>query len=341
MEQDYYRRVMNGTQRGLAAMSLRALTAAVEPIYRGVVDARNARFDRGTDVHRVDRPVISVGNITTGGTGKTPVVRWLAEALRSRGIKPAILMRGYKSKPNELSDEQAELHSQLGDIVVHANPDRVAGANEVLCDHADVQAFILDDGFQHRRLHRDFDLVLIDATNPFGFGHVLPRGLLREPIAGLARASAILITRADLAASSIGHLDDHLHKLAPNAPIFRSAHEQFGLPPLNGKRIIALSAIGNPDAFEQQLRSAGATIVQSKRFADHHHYSVNDLEDLAGADAVVTTEKDWVKISKLDLSRKSIPIWRVQVRVRFESDDESRLLSHVIRTTGLQPAGTS
>src|SRR4051812_23350103 len=195
--EDFYRRVMNGTERGVAAMSLRALTSAIEPIYRGVVNARNARFDRGRSVQRVDRPVISVGNITTGGTGKTPVVRWLADALRARGIQPAILMRGYKSAPGQTSDEQELLRSQLPSVVVHANPDRVAGAQEVLRDHPDVQAFILDDGFQHRRLHRDFDLVLIDATNPFGYDRLLPRGLLREPLAGLARAHAILITRAD------------------------------------------------------------------------------------------------------------------------------------------------
>src|SRR3954471_1243995 len=123
--EDFYRRVMNGTERGVAAMSLRALTSLVEPIYRGVVNARNARFDRGTSVERVDRPVISVGNITTGGTGKTPVVRWLADALRLRGIRPAILMRGYKSAPGKASDEQALLQQQLGDIPVHANPDRI------------------------------------------------------------------------------------------------------------------------------------------------------------------------------------------------------------------------
>lgn len=330
--EDFYRRVISGQQRGVAAMSLRALASLIEPIYRSAVNARNARFDRGTEVHRVDRPVISIGNITTGGTGKTPVVRWLAECLQSRGITPAILMRGYKSKPGEANDEHALLRLQLGDIIVHANPDRVAGANEVLREHPEVRVFILDDGFQHRRLHRDFDLVLIDATNPFGYGRILPRGLLREPLAGLARAHAILFTRADQATSSIANLEEQLRKYAPGKPgkpIFRSVHEQSGIATLRGKRIIALSGIGNPDAFEQQLRSAGATIVQSKRFADHHHYSTNDLANLVDADAIVTTEKDWVKISKLDLSKLSCPIWRVPIRVKFESDHEQRLLDQL------------
>ncbi|MBC8107459.1 MAG: tetraacyldisaccharide 4'-kinase [Anaerolineae bacterium] len=329
--EDFYRRVMNGTERGVAAMSLRALTSAIEPIYRAVVTTRNRRFDRGTSVQRVDRPVISVGNITTGGTGKTPVVRWLADSLRSRSIQPAILMRGYKSQPGKPSDEQALLLGQLDNVIVHANPDRVAGARDVLRDHPDVQAFILDDGFQHRRLHRDFDLVLIDATNPFGYGRVLPRGLLREPLAGLARANAILITRTDQASSSIAHLEDQLRTLAPGKPIFRSSHQQIGTESLQGKRIIALSGIGNPDAFEQQLASAGATIVASKRFGDHHCYTASDLANLPEADAIVTTEKDWVKIAKIDLSDTSTPILRVQVRIRFESDHERQLLDYVSR----------
>jgi tetraacyldisaccharide 4'-kinase len=201
-----------------------------------------------------------------------------------------------------------------------------------------VQAFILDDGFQHRRLHRDFDLVLIDATNPFGFGRLLPRGLLREPLAGLARANALLITRTDQARSSIAHLEDQLRALVPAVPIYHCSHEQSGLPPLQGKRIIAVSGIGNPEAFERQLAAAGATITRSIRFGDHHHYAQHDFVDLPDADAIVTTEKDWVKIAKLGGSAAPIPIWHTKLRVRFESDHEQQLIDQVARVVAASRA---
>ncbi|CAN5672343.1 tetraacyldisaccharide 4'-kinase [soil metagenome] len=341
--EDFYRRVISGQQRGLAAMSLRALAAVVEPIYRSIVRRRNARFDRGAaPIHRAGRPVICVGNITTGGTGKTPVVRWLAESLRSRGVQPAILLRGYRSPAGEPGDEQTLLRSQLGDVVVHANPDRVAGAGDVLREHAEVNALILDDGFQHRRLHRDFDLVLIDATNPFGYGRLLPRGLLREPIDALHRADAILITRADQS-SSLNHLESTLRAAAPGKPIFRSAHQQTdlagrdGLLPISqlaGKPVIALSGIGNPESFERQLQSAGARIVTSKRFGDHHHYAGGELAELTNisADAIVTTEKDWIKLARLIPQNFPIPFWRARISVRFDSGQDQQLLEKILAT---------
>src|SRR5205814_1694442 len=191
---------------------------------------RNSSYSRGIlRSARAARPVISVGNITTGGTGKTPVVRWLASRLRDQGKHVAILLRGYKSAGAAGSDERELLDRLLNastsdnPVIVHANPDRVAGAAETLQKHPDVDVFVLDDGFQHRRLQRDFDLVLIDATNPFGFGHVLPRGLLREPLGGLGRASALLITRCDqVAHEALGQVEQKLKWFAPAAPVLHS-----------------------------------------------------------------------------------------------------------------------
>ena len=169
------RRVISGEQRGLGARLLRGAMRLIEPIYTAVVASRNQGYTTGIITSkRAARPVVSVGNITTGGTGKTPVVRWLSHRLRENGMHPAVLLRGYKSKAGSRSDEEQLLDELLNasdasaPVVVHAQPDRFAGSEAVLREHPDVDVFILDDGFQHRRLQRDFDLVLIDATNPFG-----------------------------------------------------------------------------------------------------------------------------------------------------------------------------
>ena len=351
------RRVMSGEARGVGATLLRGAMRLLESIYAAVMSSRNASYRRGVlRMHRCARPVVSVGNITTGGTGKTPVVRWLAEHLRQRGLQPAILMRGYRREPDAAtSDEQQLLLDQLNPpgatgapIVVHADPDRVGGAEHVLRDNADVDVFILDDGFQHRRLHRDFDLVLIDATNPFGFDHVLPRGLLREPLHGLSRASAVLITRADQALpGTLEEIGRTVRRYATSIPIYQSTHAQTSvvtdgtstpIDSLRGKRIFAFCGVGNPEAFLAQLRAAGAELVATRSFGDHHAYEERDVEDLvsqamrSGAGALVTTEKDWVKLARLKASRTdSVPIWRVRLELRFVADDEQKLFDDITR----------
>src|SRR2546421_4413716 len=150
----------------MGAELMRLGMSAVSPIYSMMVRGRNARFDRGLGVRRLPRPVVSVGNITTGGTGKTPVVRWLCERLREAGERPAVLMRGYRAKAGEAGDEEAMLAGLLNradvpPVFVHAEADRHAGGQAVFAAHPEVTAFVMDDGFQHRRLARDFDLVLL------------------------------------------------------------------------------------------------------------------------------------------------------------------------------------
>jgi tetraacyldisaccharide 4'-kinase len=206
--------------------------------------------------------------------------------------------------------------------------------------HPQTDVILLDDGFQHRSLARDFDLVLIDATNPFGFEHVLPRGLLREPLGGLKRASAFLITRVDQAAA--GRIDEIVSELkgrnAP-APIFQCRHvvdavvtqdgQRLPVSELRGRKLFAFCGIGNPRSFFRQLEDAGATIIGSKVFADHHHYELTDLAALAnGAEALVTTEKDWVKIEAF-ASKIAVPVWRATVSIEFAPDDDRRLLEQI------------
>lgn len=347
---------MSGQRRGPLASLLRGVTALAEPIYSGVVSHRNRRFDRGVKVRSLPRPVISVGNITAGGTGKTPVVRWLCESLRHAGRRPAVLLRGYKSAAG-VSDEQRMLEQSLrGDppIVVRANPNRFEGGAAVLADRPDVDCFVLDDGFQHRKLARDVDLVLIDATRPFGFGHVHPRGLLREPLKGLARAAALLITRSDeIPPAALDELEQQLRRYS-TAPIYHSTHAHAGFRPatsdashppdhptsdLAGRRVFAFCGIGNPDSFLRQVEHFAGPLAGSRRFGDHHAYTEPDVRDLtaaaqqARADVMVTTEKDWAKLSAMpSASNAQIPIWRAELAIEFRDNDGARLLQQITST---------
>jgi tetraacyldisaccharide 4'-kinase len=349
--EQYHRDVISGADRSGAAALLRGCLSLAEPFYSIVTGVRNQMFAAGTlKTHRALRPVISVGNITTGGTGKTPVVRWLADALRADGHSPAILMRGYKAAPGEDSDEQRLLRLLLPGMVVEANPDRVAGSKRVIETHPQVDVLLLDDGFQHRRLHRDFDLVLIDASNPFGFEHILPRGLLREPLEGLSRASAFLITHAEqVTEDQRGQIASRLHEFNPHAQVYRCMHLQSNLRgsdgvskklcELSGQRVLTFCGIGNPDAFERQIQQSGAVVMKTHRFGDHHHYakqdmlSLADLAKQAGAQALLTTEKDWVKIAPLADSVPHLPpVYRAELSIGFCGEDESRLLDLITCT---------
>ena len=341
--------MISGEARGLRAGLMRLTLGAVSPVYSLVMRGRNLKFDRGIGVRRLPRPVVSVGNITTGGTGKTPVVRWLCERLRGLGERPGVLMRGYKSGPGERGDEQLMLEGLLNregvaPIVIHAEADRCAGGATVLRDDPSVSVLVMDDGFQHRRLGRDFDLVLVDGCEPLGFGRVLPRGLLREPTCGLKRADAILITRANEAVD-VERAVQTVRRFNSRAPIFRCSHIHVGLRSANGaklaledlaaKRFFAFAGIGNPEGFAAQLKRTAGEWVGGEWFEDHRRYTREDLKQVMGkaqnaaAQVVVTTEKDWVKIAPLLDSQVEIPIWRLEMALKFEGDDEAKLLESI------------
>ncbi|MEZ6191533.1 MAG: tetraacyldisaccharide 4'-kinase [Phycisphaerales bacterium] len=227
--------IMSGNAPGPAAAATRLGLSALAPAYRLAVALRNKQFDAGLrKPAKLPRPVISVGNLTTGGTGKTPMVIELARRLLNQNHKPAILLRGYmKEGATASSDEAVELQRELGSAVpVMPNPDRTEGARQVLEKHPEVTVFILDDGFQHRQVHRDLDLVLIDATRPFGFNHLLPRGLLREPARNLRRAHAVILTRCDLITpSELAALDRQIESLTGKPPTAHAATPWSGVPP--------------------------------------------------------------------------------------------------------------
>ncbi len=308
--EDRAKRLLSGQARGIGAALARGGLACAEPLYSAAVRMRNRMFDANLrTAHPLHRPTLSVGNLTTGGVGKTPMVRWLAGKLLDRGIRPAILLRGYRSTGG-ISDEATMLAAALPGAVVHADPDRVAAARLVLQETPDVGCFILDDGFQHRRAARDLDIVLVHATEPFGYGHVLPRGLLREPIDGLRRADVIVITHADEIPSAARiSLVAELSRRSP-VPILACEHRIVDLvddraiahPPaiLAGTAVFAFCGIGSPGSFFAAIeRLAGRPLAGSIALPDHHRYSVADLAQIRSQSAarmIVTTEKDAVKI---------------------------------------------
>jgi tetraacyldisaccharide 4'-kinase len=354
--EQFHRGVIDGSRTGAGAAVLRGALAVAEPLYTGVTSIRNALFTNGYIASaQAARPVVSVGNITTGGTGKTPVVHWLCEALGGRGYRPAVLMRGYKAAAGECGDEQRLLQSHLPEVIVHANPSRTRGSAEVLATSPHVNVFILDDGFQHRKLRRDFDLVLIDATNPFGFDHVLPRGLLRESVAGLARASAILLTHAEsIEPAALQQVTQRIRRIAPGAPVYRCEHQlthvldqddrPLPLEHIRGRRVLSFCGIGNPAAFERQILQAGANVVAAHRFGDHHPYTADDLNMLdalarqKNAEMMLTTGKDWVKLRELHRTSGSASIARMEMSIRFADGDEHGLIEKILTAVEQSPA---
>ena len=292
--------------------------------YSLVTGLRNRLYDAGClNATRLDVPVICLGNITVGGTGKTPMVVWLCQQLQKRSRRPAILTRGYKASATGDNDEVKLLRNALPDVPVVVDSDRVrAGRHAVAEHHADV--LVMDDGFQHRRLGRDLDIVLVDSTCPFGFGAVLPRGLLRESLTQLRRARAVVLTRADqVLPAELDEIRQQVESrlnvssstgLSGPKPILTGRHEpraivnmdghEEGLAQLQGRRVFAFCGIGNPEAFVATLATLGADVVGRRFFDDHHHYRAQDCRDILQAaqqeraDWLLTTQKDSVKLEQ-------------------------------------------
>jgi len=342
--------IISGRRRGATAAMVRALLAAAEPGYAGMMRLRNILYDgKILGITALSRPTISVGNITTGGTGKTPLVCWLASALRDAGRRPAVLMRGYKSGGGK-SDEAMLIEQAAPQTPVAADPDRVRAARRTLAAHADIDLFILDDGMQHRRVARDVELVLVSAVKPWGFGHVLPRGLLREPLGGLRRADAIILTHCDrVDAPQLEQIEKTAHKYNGQAPIFHARHELVGLVTSGGEEMpmtaladrsfFVACGIGQPENFVAALKSHGPQCVGSRFFADHHAFGNEDIVELrqqavsAGASAIVVTEKDWTKLRAFSSGcEPGVPFWRAKMTMTFAGDDGAKLLELIRRT---------
>jgi tetraacyldisaccharide 4'-kinase len=329
-----FRALVDGSQTGVVATLLRGLLAGCAAPYAVVMTARNWLYDaRWLPISTARVPVICVGNLTLGGTGKTPLVAWLGRLLLEFHQQPAIVSRGYAASAGRLSDEAEELGMLVPGVGHVANRDRVAGVQEAIDRHA-ATVVILDDGFQHRRLARSLNLLAVDATDPFGCGHLFPRGLLREPLSGLARADAVILTRSlSVDAPHRATLKaELLRRASPKQPIWAEAsHTPRGLraadgqtrplADLAGRRVALVSGIGNPNAFRKTVAATGCMIASETIHPDHHPYTDADLRQLGtlatenAADLIVTTVKDLVKIRETTL--EGVPVVALEIAIEI------------------------
>jgi tetraacyldisaccharide 4'-kinase len=350
-------------RRGKRAAMVRGLLLSLSKVFLLAVKGRrflyNVRILRDTTV---GVQVIAIGNLTVGGTGKTPVVEKFARALQDQGRTVAILSRGYRSKPPPLTrrlmnkvmfredttpprvvsdgksllldsesagDEPYMLASNLRDVIVLVDKDRVKSGRYAV-EKFGVDTLLLDDGFQYWKLRgRRMDVVLVDCQQPFGNEYLLPRGTLREPPSHLARASTVFITKSE---GDLTGLRGRIAEVNPHARIIECVHhplyledvftgDQFGLEMLEGTKIATVSGIAQPESFERSLVGLGAELVYSRRFADHHRFSQQELLNVINrskkkqAEAILTTQKDAVRFPKLD--RRDLPIYFMRVEIKI------------------------
>lgn len=333
--------------------TLRPLTIPASWIWRLLINRRNRRFDHGIGVHRASVPVIAVGNLTTGGTGKTPMVQWITDRLLDAGRRPCVCLRGYGARAGTQSDEQQLYESAWTDVPVLAAPDRAGALADHLSGDVDTDCAVLDDGFQHRHLDRDLDLVLVDASRPLDRQRLLPDGHLREPCSSLSRASAVIVTHAAAVDPELSSFIEHWHGSPPLAWTehrwtcvhVHSASDciEQRTAWLSGRRFVTRLGIGHPDAVHEQLHAAGATTVFNMPAADHAPFGKAELAELAqraaGADGIFMTAKDWVKARPLRDVLGDVPVIVPLLRLRFLSGQADLLERIEAVTTPLAASG--
>lgn len=358
--QTYLFQLVHGKGRhGLFASVIILLLYMFSFIYRTLVNFKLMLYYLGIlKKARLDCHVISLGNITVGGTGKTPTAQRLAREIRDMGYRVVILNRGYRAKwkgsvgvvsdgkklymsAAEAGDEAFLLAKNLPNVPVLIGPER-AITGQYAVENFQAEVAILDDGYQHWQLIRDLDILLVDAINVFGNGYMLPRGTLREPLGHLNRADVCLLTKVDQAAEgACDYIRQTVQERNDQALVVESIHlprcfieigdwykditdEGIAIDYMKGKKIMAVSAIGNPASFEQTLNDIGAIVVESLRFPDHHDYTKEEIFDgirqaqKQGAEAIIVTEKDAVKIPQSIISaERPIPIYVISIEITF------------------------
>jgi tetraacyldisaccharide 4'-kinase len=344
-------RLMRGWEHGFPP-GPRLLLGALTGGYRGLLGAREWLYERGVLASRaVGCPVVSVGNLTVGGTGKTPAVELAAQTLTDLGHRPAVVSRGYRRQsrgvqivadtasirvdPEEAGDEPFLLARRLPGVPVVVGTNRYEAAR-LARERFGVTAVVLDDGFQHRTLAKDLEIVMIRARQPWGNGRLLPAGPLREPLAALARATLIVAAGA-AGPTDLAEVGATAAVHAPGVPVLGAryvpvecweADRMRGQPlgALGGARLLAFAGIAAPGAFETTLADLGVAVVEMVPFADHHWYEPEDLQRLeqralAGqAGGLVTTEKDWVRLKRLRLPRR--PLYVISVRLELTTGED-------------------
>lgn len=318
------------------AAALATLLLPFSGLYAAAIYLRNRHYDRRTAAsHRAELPVISIGNITVGGTGKTPIVIETVRRLRELGRRPAILTRGYGAAAGATADEVLELSQTLPGVAAVVNPDRVAGAETARAAHQ-ADCLVLDDGFQHRRLRRDLDVVLIDALDPWGGGRLLPAGRLREPLGSLRRAQLLVISRANqVEAAELERIEHALNEWAPHAAVLAATLEPEAVvfpdqrveetEVLAYHNVLPVCGIGNPATFLACVAQSAGRVCGGLIYRDHQRYQwrhvrrIVGLAERRGADLVVTTRKDWVKLAPLWSQHAGAPpLARLEVRLELQ-----------------------
>ncbi|NIA29330.1 MAG: tetraacyldisaccharide 4'-kinase [Actinobacteria bacterium] len=312
-------------------------------LYGIIVIIRNSLYDWGVlSSFKVSKPIISIGNITAGGTGKTPLVIFLAKWLKKKGERVCILSRGFKRNSrgtlivsdgdkilatiDDAGDEPFQMAKELSDVPVIVDEDRVRGARIAIKKFL-FDIILLDDGFQHRRLQRDIDIVTFKSTHPLGNGFLLPAGPLREPMSGLKRANLIWVNGNGNKSFRREWKDIPLVRAEFKATSLSGSNWQRNPQELDGKRVIGFCGIGSPEGFKHSLEKLGAEIIQFIVFRDHHKYALNDIRRLenifkeAHADLLVTTEKDWIKI----LPDKTYDSHWCYLKIEIETKDNVNL----------------
>ena len=296
---------------------------------------------------RLSCKVISIGNITLGGTGKTSLVEFVSRYLKAKNHNVAVLSRGYTRLGQEMGDEPSMLSKSLGDIPVIVGHDRVKGAQRAIKEYA-VDTVILDDGMQQWRIKKDLEIVTISSAQGFGNQHMLPRGVLRQPLSSLREADIFVLTKTDLSGSLTG-IKGYLSKVNPQALIVESVHEALGfyvinnpdeifsLNHLKGKGVVLFSGIGDPDSFSKLIANLGINIGLDLIFGDHHNYSDEDLANIVSRaqalnlNTIITTEKDAARLSEEKLKLlKGFRVLVLRVALKITKNEEpffARLLS--------------
>ncbi len=339
---EFYLSIASGRRKGaIASVTSNALKPASH-LYASLLWIRSLLYRHGLfPIIKLPLPVISIGNITTGGTGKTPLIEFLAKFLGERGKKVAIISRGYASF-NGTNDESIEFNERLPEVPVLLGKDRLASARLAM-EEFHPQCLLLDDGFQHWKLARDLDIVVIDSLEPFGNGNLLPAGLLREPLSSLRRAGLFVLSRTNLCTlEKLQAIKSYLTDLNNTAPIIETVHQPLHLEDmsgnrvetsyLKGKKIFAFCGLGNPASFEKTLHLLGFNVVGLKSFPDHHRYTpLEEMELITeakrqGTDFIITTCKDRVK-----LQHKNWPVSLLSLRIEMRITKGREALTCALR----------
>ena len=348
-----YRSILRGERRGGSAALWRALFRAVSIPYGAAVAVHRRLYDFNLKkIRRLPVPVVSVGNMTLGGTGKTPLIARMVRILREEGATPALLSRGYGTKTSEQSagrftcrnDEAAEMAVYFPDLPHYLSPNRFEAGKALLRDFPDTSVLLLDDGFQHRKLARCLDIVLLDALEPFGMDRLFPSGTLREPLDGLARADLILLSRADfLAPEEREKIRRRVERCAPKAVWGEICHQWTGFRRFqNGSFLfepfssedercaetvfLPFCGLGNPAGFFRMLAEKKPRQAAPIEFPDHYCYNDTDFSCLAAlacdqkASLLLCTMKDLVKIRRSNLG--GVPLAAAEIGIRFLSGEE-------------------